>query len=50
MCHKRRVGWKGSGLDAGDVRCHMTEGVAEERWDGGSESGSIRGSPYTDDI
>ena len=41
----------GSGLGAG-VRCHLTEGVAEERRGGGSGSGrqagvgSIRGSPY----
>ena len=44
---------------AGGVRCHSTEGVAEERRGGGSGSGSgsgrqagagsIRGSPYTYD-
>ena len=37
---------------AGGVRCHSTEGIAEERRGGGSGSGrqagarSIRGSPY----
>ena len=46
----------GSGSGAGGVRCHSTEGVAEERRGGGSGSGSgsgrqvgagsIRGSPY----
>jgi len=55
-CHKRKAGRKGSGLGAGGVRCHATEGVAEERRGGGSGSGSgrqvgvgsIRGSPYND--
>ena len=53
---------RGSGSEAGGVRCHSTEGVAEERRGGGSRSGrqagvgsgsgrqagigSIRGSPY----
>jgi len=52
----------GSGSGAGGVRCHSTEGVAEERRGGGSGSGrqagvgsgsgrragvgSVRGSPY----
>ena len=41
-----------SGSEAGGVRCHSTEGVAEERRGGGSGSrrqagvGSVRGSPY----
>ena len=54
----------GSGSGAGGVRCHPTEGVAEERRAGGSGSGrqagvrsgsgrragvgSLRGSPYND--
>ena len=53
----------GSGSGAGGVRCHSTEGVAEERRGGGSGSGrqagvgsgsgrragvgSVRGSPYS---
>jgi len=43
----------GSGSGAGGIRCHLTEGVAEERRGGGSGSGrwagvgSVRGSPYT---
>jgi len=43
----------GSGSGAGGVRCHSTEGVAEERRGGGSGSGgqtgvgSGRGSPYS---
>jgi len=49
----------GSGSGAGGVRCHSTEGIAEERRGGGSGSGrqagvgrragvrSVRGSPYT---
>jgi len=52
----------GSGSGAGGVRCHSTEGIAEERRGGGSGSGrqagvgsgsgrragvgSVRGSPY----
>ena len=45
---------------AGGVRCHSTEGVAEERQGGGSRSGSgsgrqagaggIRGSPYNSSV
>ena len=52
----------GSGSGAGGIRCHSTEGVAEERRGGGSGRqagvrsgsgrraivGSIRGSPYSD--
>jgi len=54
----------GSGSEAGGVRCHSTEGIAEERRGGGSGSrrqagvgsgsgrragiGSVRGSPYSD--
>ena len=53
-CHKWKAGRKGSGSGVGGVRCHATEGVAEERRGGGSVSGSgrqagvgsIRGSPY----
>jgi len=43
----------GSGSGAGGVRCHSTEGIAEERRGGGSGGGrqagvgSVRGSPYT---
>ena len=53
----------GRGSGAGGVRCHSTEGVAEERRGGGSGSGrqagvgsrsgrqagvgSVRGSPYS---
>jgi len=51
----------GSGSGAGGVRCHSTEGVAEERRGGGSGRqagvgsgsgrraivGSVRGSPYS---
>jgi len=53
----------GSGSGAGGIRCHSTEGVAEERRGGGSGSGgqtgvgsgsgrqagvgSVRGSPYS---
>jgi len=43
----------GSGSGAGGVRCHSTEGVAEESRGGGSGSGrragvgSGRGSPYS---
>ena len=50
----------GSGSGAGGVRCHSTEGIAEERRGGGSRRqagvgsgsgrrvivGSVRGSPY----
>ena len=42
-CHKRKAGRKGSGLGAGSVRCHVTEGVAEERQGGGSGSGRQAG-------
>jgi len=46
----------GRGSGAGGVRCHSTEGVAEERRGGGSGSGrqagvgSGRGSPYIDSL
>ena len=50
----------GRGSGAGGVRCHSTEGVAEERQGGGSRSGSGsgrragagsgRGSPYSPEL
>ena len=59
---RRHAIGSGSGSGAGGIRCHSTEGVAEERRGGGSGSGgqtgvgsgsgrragvgSVRGSPY----